>query len=1368
MIFKFQGYEDYKGHKSDERNAVSAPFRRESNNYFNGTNIENRNYSSSLARLKRELGYEDYKGHKSDEKNAVSAPFRRASDSYSIGKNIENRNNSEALSRLKRELGYEDYKGHKSDERNARNNSEALLRLKRELGYEDYKGHKSDERNAVSAPFRRSSNDYFARKSIENRNNSEALSRLKRELVRNFFQAERDKLKLDRIDSGPLKITLEKLHAADIIRDNVIFVMGFMLQLPPGTLSIEEYTSLELICNAIKRKSVYMYESVKLIHEGNNKSILDQLLMFFNTIKNQVVFFMKSSVEFWIDLLKHKRNRAIQNHLDHNTFNLIAGIPKQMIDSVANKENHDISKELVVKMMKEPGNELAKYEITGEIMGPVYVELFYGLTSKVIPFTQELFGNILRDLPNEDADPIFDEYIAFVSREMWQNTISKWPTYFTKVVAYDPYRLVISTVDKIAADKDVPYKLKKALLYIRDHLITGGRGLINHEIENSYRITENGLNVNLLFESTITCDCSNRIIDMRDKLQKYLGSNLDQDIFVGINRYRYNNPHDLMLGFLARLQMRSSTEVDKKISRIISILLSYLFYQRNVHYYHKFKSNISFWMIVDIIDNPIANSTISQTIESILTDLMNDLKTWDRVEPIVMQSVINTNKTHLECITLEMLTKLKEIAEEKHLFAHLPAKIDKLINDVRNSFTEYDSFEDEDKLEGKLASVKPSRRALQTSDDAEKEQLEEAEEDPKPTKRGKLKKLKKRVGPMIKELKQMLKPAKKFFKRKLISKIAKSRVDLSSRLPARRSLGRLGLSIGRSLTGLGLRNSKWRVPINPLNSMISSVNQPFATKLPALPPIASLSKNISTLPPVVQPNECIVITTNVGTVKILPTVFTRSNGLTGDPDTLVFPSMVDLDEQPGQDLLEHVSGQCVQHLRQMIIQPLIKVFGENYAEVLLGKFWANKYSTRMAALVALMRTAQQVEQVAEDTKLMENIRNVLASLEIIAPYLFLPLLIRSKNFNGKIVWSTVSTKDLSVSILGRDMPDYEDEGTITVPLLNPAFWLLPVEQNSDPFQSLLPHFEQESRYAEELKPLLDVFELGKVTALIGHDIDLSRFPSRGALFVWTLFQLMSVEEVRMQPPLLRAIQMHWKAIQQPAFSIRIPRDVILGETQEKYSNWAVDLVGLMGALPSPADPQQEKLWTALKNYLSRSNLLEELSIPSPPLHATKARFLDKIIERSLKIHDNRLKVDAQTRAALLFYRDKIMVDREGARQVGWIWSQKFTGDMLTEHDDSNSHFGEMMEQYLPYYKMTREKQRAYNDLVEHLYMKPHLLDLKDDFLVKNYQTKGSFVRGVLEYIAVNPEVSSEIKRDILMLLPEVLVDGRNDKHSFDK
>lgn len=49
MIFKFvilffisfQGYEDYTGHKSDEKNAVSAPFRRASDNYFNGKNIEN-------------------------------------------------------------------------------------------------------------------------------------------------------------------------------------------------------------------------------------------------------------------------------------------------------------------------------------------------------------------------------------------------------------------------------------------------------------------------------------------------------------------------------------------------------------------------------------------------------------------------------------------------------------------------------------------------------------------------------------------------------------------------------------------------------------------------------------------------------------------------------------------------------------------------------------------------------------------------------------------------------------------------------------------------------------------------------------------------------------------------------------------------------------------------------------------------------------------------------------------------------------------------------------------------------------------------------------------------------------------------------
>lgn len=1118
-----------------------------------------------------------------------------------------------------------------------------------------------------------------------------------------------------------------------------------MLQLSPETLSIEEYTSLELISNAIKRKNVYLYDTLHIVTEINGKHILKQLLEFLKAAKKNFAFFMKSSVEFWIQLLEARHNKIIWKQMDQDTFNLVAGVFKQTVQLIdRNNNNEDISKKLWNLLSQEGENEQNKYDVTNEIMGPVYVALFYGITSKKIPLTQELFGTILRDLPNEDADPIFDEYVSYISREIWKNKFKKWSNYFSNIKAYNPYTLIINAVDKISADMDVPFKFKKSLLYVRDHLITGGRGIINHEIENSYRITENGLNVNLLFELTISCDCNNRIIDMKNELQKYLTSNLDDDIFMGINRYKYNNPHDLMLGFLSRLQMRSSSNIyDKKISRIISILLSYLFYQRNLHYYQKFKSNISFWIIIDIIDNPNVNSTISQSIESILTDIMSDLKSWDRIETLVMQPLITTEKNYLECKTLDMLTELKDIVEGKHVFPSLPAKIKKLIADVKAEFSDDDSESDDSDLQDD-----GSEEKNMAADHNSRESKSQVPKSPilgsmkPPMNFGNLSPL----SAMKSIFKKSIKPNLQRIKR------IKSRIDLPDDSPLE-SLKVTQFPPHEPLAELGVTKSA-------SNSM-TSVDKSFATKLLDLPSISVLSKNLSTLPPAVQPNECIVITTNVGELKILPTVFTRSNDLTGDLDTIVFPSMVDLHDQPDYDLFEHASGQCVQNLQKLVIQPLVNLFGDKYIEILLGQHWSRRYSTRLAALVALIRSARKHQQVAEDYNLMENLENVLGSLEIIAPYLFLPMLIRWKKFDGKIVWSTVSIDDLSVSILGRDPPDYEEKGTFTLPLINPLYWLLPIEQYPDPYLNLLPHFTEDNKYALEMKPLVDAFNLKKMTSFFGRDIKLSRFPNRGALLVWTLFELMNVKKVRMNTELYELVKMYWKAIQQPAFTIKIPRDNILGETRERYGNWAVDLIGLMDALPKPTDNQQENLWIALRNYLSRSNLLEELNILLPRLTTTRGRFLHNIIMRSLMNNNNRIKIDHITKLALLFYRDKVMFDGEGAKHVGWIWSQKFTADMLIgDYSDSDVHVGKLIEQHLPYYKLTRDKQKAYNNLVEYLYMNPHMLDLKDDFMINNYNTTGMFIRGVLEYIYEKSGSNPAIQKDITILIPEVIVDGR--------
>ncbi|KAK0180129.1 hypothetical protein PV327_005801 [Microctonus hyperodae] len=1548
---------------------------------------------------------------------------------------------------------------------------------------------------------------------------------------------------------------LEKLHTCDVFRDNIIFVMGYLLRLPDGQLSAHEYLSLEMIYNAMKAKSIYMYNLLSTIQMLRGKSLSQQFAIVLRALGQNLPSHMKSAAAFWITRLRERKINLDLILSDTSETNILAGISDQAFK---------------ITMRRGSDDEMRAYDdgskITEDLMGPIYVTVFYQLNQIKSNFSQSLFGTIIRDLPNTDNDPIFEEYVRYIAEETWIDKIPNWEKHCHDFDAKNPFALVVSLIDNICTDDTVPLQMKRAFLYIRHHFTDCGRRILRNTVRDVRTITEHGLDIDMLFK-VVAPFHTDDIDELKFRLRGLLLPRPDKEvtrILAGINRFKYNTPTDLLLAFLARLQMR--TQLNSDIQIVSSALLSNLLFPSTIRDVSPSENGaIAFWIFIDSIIEPETNDTIKSYVTTLQTKLFYDLKAWDHIQEQVIptrhectyprkclliilrkfksilenkssllpksianivRDLINYVSTNLEeknaprpcydtSVPLNNLTLSKNTGNLKSIRKHPksttknPLTVDTLSRSTVPSFTttkllefttkypkkEYpfgktsktsvtfvhsqkvtskpltitntskispvwstfrpynmttqlpktvpfmkkipvtfssppkttktpktltftvkknpDTFSEPpdsseittkspktltftikkgsgtfsktsnlpaittqtpktisftikkipstfSKSPNLLAITTPTPKTLmytvkKTSSTFSKPSnlvettthspriskftikktsgtfskspniLSETTQSPKggsftikkvlstfsklnsttttmpppkiifkhvnttrdtqsPVKSSKttIKLSKLSTDPHIFESKGSksatipekvaLKQPKKVpettknhmdsvktttippkVTRKLetttkpqnlktttasanVSKLQKTTknpgltttkspkikpttlktpvsvstktskvIQTTTKIPKIEEVKREKPSLKsynnsskpvvkppttttttRTTTKKTITTTKTTTTTKktpkptittttttskptttthasssqkPNKIQTGSVSVLAANKLNAKESnenksLTSIGKR-SMLPPNMNAHDCIIFDIKSDDFEVSPVTYTKAITSQLPVTALIFPSMIDLHADVNDDyqITEDLNPECVRSFVSEILLELNRTIGRMYETRLLGKNWKFNYPTRISALMGIMESALRYPKVAAHTKLRRAIERYRNGLQFIGPYIYLPMLSRWKKFNGEIVWSSIDTDHHDFSIIASSPPKEMDKTVITLPLINPLYWMLPIHQDEDPFSVLLPHLPANSIYLKTLKPLIDIFTQDALREKTGRKIDISMLPNRGALLLYTLIQLKYHKAIQDDEPLFNLIKTYLDILQRPAMYIRIPQDVIAGERNDGRGGWTVDTADLMELLPKPQSDPDRNLYEVMRGLLSRPNLLAELAIPMPPMETTKGSFMEIIIKKALK--SEKITENESVKTALKYYQDKFDSKNRGRMNLGWIWSQKFI--VSTE-----MHLGELIEKLIPYQELSPDDQKAYDDLVSYFTNHPHFLSTHS-LPLNEYKTRGAFVHGFFLHLMEEPTLDDKVKENIKKLLPRVKMTGEGAK-----
>ncbi|KAK0093814.1 hypothetical protein PV326_012564 [Microctonus aethiopoides] len=1574
---------------------------------------------------------------------------------------------------------------------------------------------------------------------------------------------------------------LEKLHTCDVFRDNIIFAMGYILRLPDGQLSAHEYLSLEMIYNAMKAKSIYMYNLLSTLQLLRGKSLSKQFTIVLRALGQNLPSHMRSAAAYWITRLRDRKINLDLILSETPETNILAGISDQAFR---------------ITMRRGTNDEMRAYDdgskITEDLMGPIYVTVFHQLNQIKSNFSQSLFGTIIRDLPNTDNDPIFEEYVRYIAEETWIDKIPNWEKHCHDFDAKNPFSLVVSLIDNICTDDTVPLQMKKAFVYIRHHFTDCGRRIIRNTVRDVRTITEHGLDIDMLFK-VVAPFHTDDIDELKFRLRGLLLPSPDKEvtrILAGINRFKYNTPTDLLLAFLARLQMR--TPLNSDIQIVSSAMLSNLLFPSTIRDVSPSENGaIAFWIFIDSIIEPETNDTIRSYVTTLQTELFYDLKAWDNIQEQVMptrhectyprkclliilrkfegilesksyslpknianivKELIQFVSTNLEeknaprpcydtSVPLTNLTLSKNTGASKSVRKHpksttkKPVTVDTLSRSTTPSFTtaklvefttkypkkEYPfgktsktsvTFVHSQKVTSKPSvtitnssktssvwstfkphnmttqspktvahmkkipvtfniapsssqqttkspktltftikkgsgtfsktsnlpatttqtpktvsftikkipstfSKSPNLSAITTqtpktsmhtgkktsSTYSKPSNLVETTQSPRTSKftikktsgtfskspnspsttttttqspKGGTFTIKKGPSTFSKKTTNLLTttmpPPKIIFKHvnttrdtqspvkssKTTIKLSKLSTDphlfeskgsKSGTVPEKMAIKQSKkifettknyMSLVRTTTILpkttndrletttksrnlkttskstdesksqktttkstdtsktqkttpkstdtsksqkttpkstdtsklqkttpkstdvsksqkttpkstdtsksqkttpkstdvsksqkttkdpGLMTTKsqkmktttLKTPVNvtektskpiqtttkppkielkrmkPMFKSDNNSSQPIVKSTTPTPkPITTTtyasssqkpnkiqtgsvsvlaahklntkesSENVSVtsigkrsmLPPNMNAHDCIIFDIKSDDFEVSPVIYTKALTSQLPATALIFPSMIDLhaDINNNYQIIEDINPECVKLFTTEILFELNRTIGKMYETRLLGKNWKYNYPTRISALMGIMEGALRYPKVAAHTRLRRIIERYRNGLQFIGPYIYLPMLSRWKKFNGEIVWSSIDTDHHDFSIIASAPPKEMDKTVITLPLINPLHWMLPIHQDEDPFSVLMPRLPINSKYLTTLKPLIDIFTQDALKEKTGRNIDISMLPNRGALLIYTLIQLKYHKSIQDDEPLFNLINTYLDILQKPAMYIRIPQDIIAGEKNDVRGGWTVDTADLMELLPKPQSEPDRNLYEVMRGLLSRPNLLGELAIPMPPMETTKGSFMEIIIKKALK--NEKIIENESVKTALKYYQDKFDSKNRGRMNLGWIWSQKFI--VSTE-----MHLGELIEKLIPYKELSPDDQKAYDDLVIYFTNHPHFLSTHS-LPLNEYKTRGAFVHGFFLHLMEEPTLDDKVKENIKRLLPRVKMTGEGAK-----
>jgi len=466
------------------------------------------------------------------------------------------------------------------------------------------------------------------------------------------------------------KIIIENLKLSVTFRDNMLYIFAYLLHGRESGLTEEQYTSLQMLYDVLRKKMVPIYSMLDILPKLQNRDKSYQTRLIFMSLSKNLPPYLQCTATFLAQEIQTGRldiSSLIPSPGRIGTFNYFTNINPNMVHR---------------SKLQFLSVDLTRYDTfsnsSHRYLGSLYMRLLHEVYSSGMPLPQELFGLILINLPNPKGDPILEEHVRYVYDVTKNNRIMNWDSIGKGIIHQDVYTTVSFGLSSILSSSSVDITMKKAAIYIYNHLKPVTPTHANPYFEYTYNLVKMDIDIGLLLSAIVPQEFDTETIRMKDRLLLYFMHNyknkeLDH-IMSGFNKYIYQDPLDLLIAFLTRITDRAPVAAHN-ILEPATALLPALIMKKYMRRFTPFvSSEIDILTLLESLKNPDINPTFSWVADSTIHELILHPQS-----SVLLNNLIPTDKgkciTPKQCLTTIMM-------EVPKIQINIPTALIKIIQNI--------------------------------------------------------------------------------------------------------------------------------------------------------------------------------------------------------------------------------------------------------------------------------------------------------------------------------------------------------------------------------------------------------------------------------------------------------------------------------------------------------------------------------------------------------------------------------------------------------------------------------------------------------------------------------------------------------------
>ncbi|KAM0731872.1 hypothetical protein ACS0PU_001414 [Formica fusca] len=420
-----------------------------------------------------------------------------------------------------------------------------------------------------------------------------------------------------------LRNVIEKLKTSVILRDNILYIFSYLLHGLESGLTEEQYSSLQILHEFLKKKKIYVYNLLPILSTLNTADKNRQTIMILLLLIENLPTYIQCTARF------------LANEIEQERLNLNKLLSKTTSETFNYLVNIDLG--ILKNKIKIDDDEMKGYDkysnITQKALGPVFVKLLYNLHTHKLPLSQELFGLILVNLPNPNDDPVLEENIRYIYDLTKSNAIDhrNWDLIGKNPDSSDAYTLVFSVLSKILIS-DVNMVVKNAAVYVYHHLkVVMTPTYDNPNMMYLRHLVKHDIDIGMLLSAIVPHEFGPDAISLKNSLVMYFQYRIYRykdmsEIFNGFNKFAYRDPLDLLIAYLTRLvnHIPSHPSINlQMIQESAAALLSILIIKKSTRTFTPFVSpEIDILILIESLKIPDVDPTFQPTLDSIKSELI--------------------------------------------------------------------------------------------------------------------------------------------------------------------------------------------------------------------------------------------------------------------------------------------------------------------------------------------------------------------------------------------------------------------------------------------------------------------------------------------------------------------------------------------------------------------------------------------------------------------------------------------------------------------------------------------------------------------------------------------------------------------------